>query len=85
MSFTELHRALGVAPGPLTDELLSEAVAAGVAESRAVELALAQKSATVSGNARFCGCRLRNLEVQLVCQTPCNPAEAPWFGCSGWP
>ncbi|AMU29825.1 transcriptional regulator [Mycobacteroides abscessus] len=33
MSFTELHRALGVAPGPLTDELLSEAVAAGVAET----------------------------------------------------
>ncbi|EHB57970.1 AAA-4 family protein [Mycolicibacterium rhodesiae JS60] len=33
MSFTELHRALGVAPGPLTDELLSEAVAARVAET----------------------------------------------------
>ncbi|UBV20819.1 ATP-binding protein [Mycolicibacterium fortuitum] len=33
MSFTELHRALGIAPGPLTDELLSEAVAAGVAET----------------------------------------------------
>lgn len=84
MSFTELHRALRVAPGPLTDELLSEAVAAGVAESRAVEGALAQKSATVSGNAWFCGCRLRSLEVHLVRQTPCNPAEAPWFGCSGW-
>ncbi|MCV7377653.1 transcriptional regulator [Mycobacterium alsense] len=33
MSFTELHRALGVAPGPLTDELLNDAVAAGVAET----------------------------------------------------
>lgn len=33
MSFTELHRALGVAPGPLTDELLSDAVAAGVVEA----------------------------------------------------
>lgn len=85
MSFTQLHRALGVAPGPHSDELRSAAVAAGVAESRAVERALAQKSETVVGNARFCSCRLRNLEVQLVYQTPCNPAEAPWFGCSGWP
>ena len=33
MSFTELHRALGVAPGPIGDELLSQAVAAGVAET----------------------------------------------------
>lgn len=33
MSFTALHRALGVGPGPLTDELLDAAVAAGVAES----------------------------------------------------
>jgi len=33
MSFTELHRALGVTPGPLTDELLSDAVAAGVVEA----------------------------------------------------
>lgn len=33
MSFTELHRALGVAPGPLTDELLNDAVAAGVVET----------------------------------------------------
>ncbi len=85
MSFTELHRALGVAPGPLTDELLSEAVAAGGAENQADERALAQKSATVSGNARFCGCRLGDLEVQHIGQTPCDPAEALWFGCSGWP
>jgi len=33
MSFTALHRALGVAPGPLTDELLDAAVAAGVTET----------------------------------------------------
>jgi hypothetical protein len=33
MSFTELHRALGVASGPLTDELLNDAVAAGVVET----------------------------------------------------
>jgi hypothetical protein len=33
MSFTALHRALGVGPGPLTDELLDAAVAAGVAET----------------------------------------------------
>lgn len=33
MSFTELHRALGVAPGPLTDELLNDAVAASVLET----------------------------------------------------
>jgi Putative DNA-binding domain len=33
VSFTELHRARGVAPGPLTDELLNDAVAAGVVET----------------------------------------------------
>lgn len=33
MSFTALHRAVGVPPGPLTDELLDAAVAAGTAES----------------------------------------------------
>ncbi|GAA3464257.1 ATP-binding protein [Saccharothrix longispora] len=33
MTFTALHRALGVAPGPLTDELLDAAVATGVVEA----------------------------------------------------
>lgn len=33
MTFTELHRALGVAPGPMTNELLNNAVAAGVGET----------------------------------------------------
>lgn len=33
MTFTALHRALGVAHGPLTDDLLNAAVAAGVVES----------------------------------------------------
>lgn len=33
MGFTALHRALGAAPGPLTDELLDAAVAAGVTET----------------------------------------------------
>ncbi|GAB2829185.1 hypothetical protein GCM10027176_36730 [Actinoallomurus bryophytorum] len=33
MSFTALHRALGVGPGSLTDELLDAAVAAGVTET----------------------------------------------------
>lgn len=33
MTFTALHRALGLGPGPLTDGLLDAAVAAGVAES----------------------------------------------------
>ena len=33
MTFTALHRALGVAPGPLTDELLDTAVDAGVVET----------------------------------------------------
>lgn len=33
MTFTALHRALGVAPAPLTDDLLDAAVAAGVAEA----------------------------------------------------
>lgn len=33
MSFTALHRAAGAAPGPLTDELLDEAIAAGTAET----------------------------------------------------
>jgi predicted HTH transcriptional regulator len=33
VTFTALHRATGAAPGPLTDELLDAAVAAGVAES----------------------------------------------------
>lgn len=33
MRFTALHRALGRGPGPLTDELLDSAVAAGATES----------------------------------------------------
>ena len=33
MSFTALHRAIGAAPGPLTDELLDAAVASGVTET----------------------------------------------------
>ncbi|MEO3763902.1 ATP-binding protein [Streptomyces sp. B8F3] len=33
MSFTALHRALGMTPGPITDELLDAAVAAGVTEA----------------------------------------------------
>jgi hypothetical protein len=33
MSFTALHRALGIGPGALTDELLDAAVAAGVTET----------------------------------------------------
>ena len=33
MSFTALHRALGLGPGPLTDELLDSAVAAAVTET----------------------------------------------------
>ncbi|WP_323099385.1 RNA-binding domain-containing protein [Intrasporangium sp. YIM S08009] len=33
MSFTAIHRALGRDPGPLTDELLDEAVQAGVTEA----------------------------------------------------
>lgn len=33
MPFTALHRALGLPPGPLTDEILDEAVATGVSES----------------------------------------------------
>ena len=33
MIFTALHRALGVAPGPLTDDLLDEAVREGVVET----------------------------------------------------
>lgn len=33
MTFTALHRALGAAPGPLTDELLDEAVVRGVEEA----------------------------------------------------
>jgi hypothetical protein len=33
MSFTALHRSLGFRPGPLTDELLDAAVAAGVTET----------------------------------------------------
>lgn len=33
MTFTALHRALGVSPGPLTDELLEEAVRHGVVET----------------------------------------------------
>lgn len=37
MSFTELHRALGVGPGPLTDELLDAAVAAGVVETNGLD------------------------------------------------
>ncbi|TXI55352.1 MAG: ATP-binding protein [Mycolicibacter arupensis] len=37
MSFTELHRALGVVPGALTDELLDAAVAAGVAETNGLD------------------------------------------------
>lgn len=34
MSFTALHRTTGAAPGPITDELLNDAVAAGVREAR---------------------------------------------------
>ncbi|WP_204801724.1 helix-turn-helix domain-containing protein [Mycobacterium riyadhense] len=37
MSFTELHRALGVAPGPLTDELLNSAIAARVVETEGLD------------------------------------------------
>lgn len=37
MSFTELHRALGVEPGPLTNELLDAAVAAGVVETDSLD------------------------------------------------
>lgn len=33
MSFTALHRALGLGPGPLTDDLLNAAVQAGVTET----------------------------------------------------
>jgi hypothetical protein len=33
MTFTALHRALGVSPGPLTDEILAAAVKAGVTET----------------------------------------------------
>lgn len=33
MTFTALHRALGLPPGPLTNEILDEAVAAGVVET----------------------------------------------------
>ncbi|KKK07080.1 helix-turn-helix domain-containing protein [Micromonospora sp. HK10] len=33
MTFTALHRSLGVGPGPLTDEILDAAVAAGVIEA----------------------------------------------------
>lgn len=33
MTFTPLHRALGLPPGPLTDEILDDAVQAGVAET----------------------------------------------------
>ena len=33
MTFTALHRVLGIAPGPLTDDLLDDAVAAGVMEA----------------------------------------------------
>ncbi|MGW4087014.1 AlbA family DNA-binding domain-containing protein [Streptomyces sp. NPDC004822] len=33
MSFTALHRALGLGPGPLTDEVLDDAVRAGVTET----------------------------------------------------
>lgn len=33
MVFTPLHRSLGLAPSELTDELLNQAVAAGVTES----------------------------------------------------
>ena len=33
MTFTALHRVLGLPPGPITDEMLDEAVSAGVAET----------------------------------------------------
>ena len=33
VNFTALHRVLGLPPGPITDEMLDEAVAAGVAET----------------------------------------------------
>ena len=32
MNFTPLHRALGLPPSPLTDEILTDAVTAGVTE-----------------------------------------------------
>lgn len=37
MSFTALHRLLGVGPRPLTDELIDEAVATGAAETDDVD------------------------------------------------
>jgi hypothetical protein len=37
MTFTLLHRALGIEPGPLTDEILDAAVAAGVREDDALD------------------------------------------------
>lgn len=37
MSFTEIHRALGVAPGPLTDELLNSAISARVVETEGLD------------------------------------------------
>lgn len=37
MSFTVLHRLLGVGPRPLTDELIDEAVATGAAETDDVD------------------------------------------------
>ncbi|MCZ9635002.1 ATP-binding protein [Rhodococcus sp. BH5] len=33
MNFTALHRLLGLAPGPITDEMIDDAVAAGVSEA----------------------------------------------------
>ena len=33
VSFTPLHRALGLSPGPLTSEMLDTAVAAGITET----------------------------------------------------
>lgn len=32
MTFSALHRAVGAAPGPITDDLLDQAVSAGVKE-----------------------------------------------------
>ncbi|WP_235632797.1 hypothetical protein [Mycolicibacterium fluoranthenivorans] len=33
VTFTALHRVLGLAPGPLTDEILNDAIAAGIVET----------------------------------------------------
>lgn len=38
MSFTPLHRALGLPPSPLTDDVLNSAVEAGVVETDDLDL-----------------------------------------------